>query len=70
DTTGAGDAFNAGLAVALAHGDTIELAIEFAIVTGAMAVTKDGVVPSLPRRSEVLDFCRLNRITLPEWMGA
>ena len=70
DTTGAGDAFNAGLAVALAHGDTIERAVEFAIVTGAMAVMKEGVIPSLPRRSEVLEFCQSNRITPPEWLGA
>jgi ribokinase len=70
DTTGAGDAFNAGLAVSLAYGDTIERAVEFAIVTGAMAVMKEGVIPSLPRPSEVLKFHRLNRIASPEWLGA
>ena len=52
DSTGAGDAFNAGLAVALAHGESIEDAVQFGIVTGAMAVTKDGVIPSLPRVQE------------------
>jgi ribokinase len=68
DTTGAGDAFNAGLATALAHGTTMEQAVQFAIVTGAMAVTKEGVVPSLPRRAEVLDFCRSQSITPPQWL--
>ena len=42
DTTGAGDAFNAGLAVALAHGSSFEEAVEFATVTGALAVTQSG----------------------------
>jgi len=70
DTTGAGDSFNAGLAVALAYGDSIEAAVEFAIITGAMAVTKEGVVPSLPRRDEVSDFCRSHGISAPGWLGA
>src|SRR5262249_8100064 len=47
DTTGAGDAFNAGLAIALASGEGRESAVEFAVVTGGMAVTKEGVIPSL-----------------------
>ena len=70
DTTGAGDAFNAGLAVALAYGDSIEAAVEFAVVTGAMAVTREGVVPSLPRHAEVTDFCRSRGISVPGWLGA
>jgi len=69
DTTGAGDSFNAGLAVALAYGDNIESAIRFAIITGAMAVTKEGVIPSLTRREEVLEFCRLHDIDSPAWLS-
>jgi ribokinase len=69
DTTGAGDSFNAGLAVALAHGDTIQNAVEFAIVTGAIAVTKEGVIPSLPQQSEVLEFCKVRKLTIPEWLA-
>ena len=34
DTTGAGDAFNAGLATALASGDSLVSAVAFAVVTG------------------------------------
>jgi ribokinase len=69
DTTGAGDSFNAGLAVALAHGTCIQNAVEFAIITGAMAVTKEGVIPSLPRREEVMEFCRSGGTTCPAWLG-
>jgi ribokinase len=56
DTTGAGDAFNAGLATALACGETLESAVKFAVVTGGLAVTKEGVIPSLPRREELVQF--------------
>ncbi len=70
DSTGAGDAFNAGLAVALAQGEGIEQAVQFGIVTGAMAVTKDGVIPSLPRAQEVIEFCKLHGIARPSWLNA
>lgn len=70
DTTGAGDAFNAGLAIALAHGATMEAAVQFGAVVGGMAVTKEGVIPSLPRRDEVLEFCRRCAIAPPEWLVA
>jgi ribokinase len=56
DTTGAGDAFNAGLATALASGESLESAVEFAVITGGLAVTKEGVIPSLPKREEVVRF--------------
>jgi len=70
DTTGAGDALNAGLATALAHGATLEEAVEFAVIVGAIAVTKDGVIPSLPRRQEVLEFCSQHATTPPRWLGS
>jgi ribokinase len=69
DTTGAGDAFNAGLAVALAHGESIENAVSFATITGAMAVTKEGVIPSLPRAHEVVEFCEAHKIDVPKWLA-
>jgi ribokinase len=50
DTTGAGDAFNAGLAMALACGANLEALVHFAVVAGGLAVTKEGVIPSLPDR--------------------
>lgn len=70
DTTGAGDAFNAGLAVALASGESLESAVEFAVVTGGMAVTKEGVIPSLPRRDEVVQFYQQRGERPPEWLLA
>ncbi len=53
DTTGAGDAFNAGLAVALAEGRSLPDAIAFANATAALCVTRPGTAPSMPRRAEV-----------------
>jgi ribokinase len=70
DTTGAGDAFNAGLATALAQGASLAEAVQFAIITGAMAVTRDGVIPSLPRHQEVLEFCGRHEMIPPLWLGA
>jgi ribokinase len=53
DTTGAGDAFMAGLAVALAEGKPLEEATRFANVTGALSTQKPGAMPSMPSRVEV-----------------
>lgn len=53
DTTGAGDAFNGGLAVALAEGLSLQDAIRFANATAALCVTRPGTAPSMPYRSEV-----------------
>lgn len=68
DTTGAGDAFNAGLAMALACGESLESAVEFAVVTGGIAVTREGVIPSLPRREEVARFYQQRSLTPPAWL--
>jgi ribokinase len=53
DTTGAGDAFNAGLAVGLAETGSMEAGIELGLRAGAYAVTKPGVLDGLPTRSEL-----------------
>lgn len=54
DSTGAGDAFNAGLSVALAEGrDTVD-AVRFANAVAALCVTRPGTAQSMPNR-EVLD---------------
>jgi ribokinase len=68
DTTGAGDAFNAGLATALAFGEGLEAAVAFAVLTGGMAVTKEGVIPSLARREEVVQFYRQRDQKPPNWL--
>ena len=53
DTTGAGDAFNSGLAVALAEGRNLGDAVRFANCAGALACTRLGVIPSLATRAAV-----------------
>jgi len=53
DTTGAGDAFNGGLAVALAEGKSLTDAVKFANATAALCVTKPGTAPSMPQRADV-----------------
>jgi ribokinase len=56
DTTGAGDAFNSALAVAMAEGKPLSAAVRFAMYAGAMACTRLGVIPSLPQRAEIDQF--------------
>lgn len=56
DTVGAGDAFNAGLAVALSEGHSIDDALRFANAAAALSVTKIGAVAGMPHRSEVDTF--------------
>lgn len=53
DTTGAGDAFNGGLATALAEGKNILEAVRFANATAALSVTKLGTAPSMPYRNDI-----------------
>ncbi len=53
DTTAAGDAFVAGLAVGLAEGKTLVEAAQFANAAGALAVTKKGAQPGMPTREDV-----------------
>lgn len=56
DSTAAGDAFNGGLAVALARGDEMGNAVRYASMVAALSVTKMGAQPSLPTEQEVQAF--------------
>ena len=58
DTTGAGDAFNSGFAVALAEGRDLVDAVRFGVVCGGIACTKLGVIPGLPARAQADAFYR------------
>ncbi len=58
DTVGAGDAFSAALAVALAEGRDLPDAIKFANAAAAICVTRPGAAPSMPQRYEVDTFMR------------
>jgi ribokinase len=53
ETTGAGDAFNGGLAAALAEGRDLIEATTFACTVAGISVTRPGTAPSMPRRSEI-----------------
>lgn len=59
DATGAGDAFAAGFAVALAEGRAYAAASAFANAAAALATTKFGAMPAMPRRGEVLRLAGL-----------
>jgi ribokinase len=56
DTTGAGDAFNAALAVALAGGASPTAAATWAARAGSHAVGYAGVLPGLPTRADIGDL--------------
>lgn len=56
DTTGAGDAFNGALAIALAEGKSLREAVTFANLAGALTTTKKEVIPALPIRQELEDY--------------
>jgi ribokinase len=53
DTTGAGDAFCAAFAVALAEGATDTDAVRWGCAAGAHMVEHEGVIPGLPMRAQL-----------------
>jgi ribokinase len=53
ETTGAGDAFTGGLAVALAEGKDLLHAARFGCAVAGLSVTRPGTAPSMPTRPEI-----------------
>jgi ribokinase len=53
DTTGAGDAFVGALAAKLAASASLEEAVPYAVMAGAVAVTSEGAQGSLPTPEEI-----------------
>lgn len=53
DTTGAGDTFTGYFISAVMQGETIENAMRLASKAAAIAVTRNGASPSIPKREEV-----------------
>ena len=53
DTTGAGDAFNAGLAVALTENMPVQEAMAFASATAGLSTTKIGTAKAMPSREQI-----------------
>lgn len=56
DTTGAGDAFNAALAVGLVEGRPVADAVRLGVAAGAFAVTRHEVIPGLPRPDDLRPY--------------
>ena len=56
DTTGAGDAFTAGLAVSLSGGHSLQDSTRYGCACGALAVTVMGAQPSMPTQAGVEAF--------------
>jgi ribokinase len=56
DTTAAGDAFTAALAVEYLRSGSLSRASRYANVVGAITVTKYGAMPSLPTEKDVVNF--------------
>lgn len=61
ETTGAGDAFNGGFAVALAEGADIVEATRFGCAVAGISVTRHGTTPSMPARREVEELLKGNK---------
>lgn len=59
DSTAAGDAFNAGLAVSLMKGAEPPEAVRFASAVAALSVTRAGAQPSMPTAREVSRFLKV-----------
>ncbi len=59
DSTAAGDAFNAGLAVSLMKGAEPPEAVRFASAVAALSVTRAGAQPSMPTSREVSRFLKV-----------
>lgn len=58
DTVAAGDAFNAGFAVAIAEGKRIPEAVSWGAAAGAIATTRKGALPAMPYRDELVDLLK------------
>ena len=53
ETTGAGDAFNAGFAVALSEGKDVIEAVRFGAATAGISVSRAGAAAAMPTRAEI-----------------
>lgn len=58
DTVAAGDSFNGALAYQLTCGKPLAEAVRFANSVGALAVGRQGAIPSLPKLAEVEQFLK------------
>lgn len=61
DTTGAGDAFCAGLTSGLVEGLDLRLACQWANHVASLSVSKPGTIPSFPTFEEVRNYANLSK---------
>lgn len=64
DTTGAGDAWNAGLLVGLIKNWDLNKCIKVANAMGALVVTRRGAITALPNKEELLKFLKKAKIEI------
>lgn len=64
DTTAAGDAFTAALAVAMCEGRSLHEATRWGVMAGTLACTRFGAQPAMPSRPELESFLR-STLTTP-----
>lgn len=62
DTVAAGDSFNGALAVQVVRGKPLSEAVRFANAVGALTVTKEGAIPSLPNEDDVNRFIEMRTV--------
>jgi ribokinase len=62
DSTAAGDAFTAALALRYSETGSLDESVPFAAAAAAITVTRPGAIPSLPDRHEVEEFMKNNRM--------
>lgn len=60
DTIGAGDTFTGTLAAALARGESLAIAMQWANAAAALSVTREGAVAGIPLQAEVAALLTLN----------
>jgi ribokinase len=70
DTTGAGDVFNAALAVACSEGASLPEGCKFAVHAAALSVTRLGAQQGMPTRAEVVASSAPVYTDLPKMRGA
>jgi ribokinase len=58
DTVAAGDSFNGALAKCITEGKSLDEAVRYANAVGALTVSKQGAIPSLPTAAEVEAFIK------------
>lgn len=56
DTVGAGDAFNGGMAAALAEGLSMDRALAWGAASGALCTTRSGAADAMPDRADVMQL--------------